>query len=484
MRSEEVHSVILGAGPAGLAAGYTLAKAGLSPVVLEKSKFAGGLMRSIKRGDFVVDIGRKELYNRLPKVDAFWEELLGSDYTPYPHRGGVLFDGQIIEISPTFRGFRRGMPWPMLAGCAWDLLFSRMRSSGHRARTLEEYFYQKRGRKLSQVISQGFQEKLAGVKWADVTLPESYEDGADASFFATMKALTTRLLAKKEVNTSVGIWRHPAKGTGQICEAMERGIVECGGRIFCEANVLEISTSEGAIHTITAEAGNETVAYKPQHVVSSIPSHLLLKLLLKERFEALDTNLKAPPSSKKTIVLVYLFLNEEPRFPHGWLNVTCSKTRIGRITNYTGINSAMVPAGKTCLCCEFYCQAGESLLEQDNKAFAQLALAECGKYGLVDPAKCFDDLVIRFPGADASQNRHNWMSNMRHGLLEELQRFRNLYYVSRTDLDIATLAGVEAAEAILSGDRTTFDRHLDPDHLGIQSTTKAFEFKNPAEQGI
>jgi len=76
------------------------------------------------------------------------------------------------------------------------------------------------------------------------------------------------------------------------------------------------------------------------------------------------------------------------------------------------------------------------------------------------------------------------MSNMRHGLLEELQRFRNLYYVSRTDLDIATLAGVEAAEAILSGDRTTFDRHIDPDHLSIQSTTKAFEFKNPAEQGI
>jgi len=484
MRTEEVHSVILGAGPAGLAAGYTLAKAGCAPVVFEKGKVSGGLMRSIKRGDFVVDIGRKELYNRLPKVDAFWEELLGSEYCPYPHRGGVLFDGHIIEISSSFRGFRRGMPWPMLMGCTWDLLSSQVLPSGSKPRNLEEYFYQKRGRRLSQVISQGFQEKLAGVKWADVSLPENYEDSEDSSMFNTIKALMTRALAKKEVNTSQGLWRHPAKGTGQICEALERGIVQRGGRVFFEANVLEMSSSGGVIDAIKAEVGTETVVFKPMYVISSIPSHFLLKLLLKEGFETLDGSLKAPPSSKKTIVLVYLFLDEDPRFPHGWLNVTCRKTRIGRITNYTGINSAMVPKGKTCLCCEFYCYAGDSLLELDNKAFAQLALEECAKYGLVDPTKCFDELVIRLPGADASQNRHNWMSNMRQGLLEELRRFKNLYYVSRTDLDIATLAGIEAAEAVLSGDRSTFDRHIDANELDIQSTKKTFEFRNPTEQGI
>ena len=137
MRIEEVHSVILGAGPAGLAAGYTLAKAGHPPAVIEKGKVSGGLMRSIKRGDFVVDIGRKELYNRLPKVDEFWEDLLGTDYGLYPHRGGVLFDGQIIEISSSFRGFRRGLAWTTLAGCAWDLVAGRIRSSGSKAHNLQ-----------------------------------------------------------------------------------------------------------------------------------------------------------------------------------------------------------------------------------------------------------------------------------------------------------------------------------------------------------
>jgi hypothetical protein len=144
----------------------------------------------------------------------------------------------------------------------------------------------------------------------------------------------------------------------------------------------------------------------------------------------------------------------------------------------------MGPAGKTCLCCEFYCQAGDELLALDDKGFTDLALKECQRYGLLDPKALADNLVIRLPGADASQNRHNWMTNLRTGLLDVLKPFRNLYFAARTDLDIATLAGIESAEAILSGDRTTFDRHVDPVNLEIRSVKKAFEFRNPAEQSV
>jgi hypothetical protein len=118
----------------------------------------------------------------------------------------------------------------------------------------------------------------------------------------------------------------------------------------------------------------------------------------------------------------------------------------------------------------------------DNNQFAELALSECSKFALIDRTKCFDNLVLRLPGADASQNRHNWLSKTRLSLLEEVKPFKNLYYVNRTDMDIATLAGIEAAEAILSGDRTDFDRHIDPTQIGIQSERKVFEFKNPASQ--
>ena len=98
--TDRVHTLILGAGPSGLAAGYMLAKAGFKPVVLEKDKVPGGLMRSIKHGKFIMDVGRKELYNRIAKVDALWSEILGSDYRDYPHRGGILYPAL---VRPTCR---------------------------------------------------------------------------------------------------------------------------------------------------------------------------------------------------------------------------------------------------------------------------------------------------------------------------------------------------------------------------------------------
>ena len=241
MKTEQVHTLILGAGTSGLAAGYMLVKAGIKPVILEKDAVPGGLFRSIHRGDFIVDIGRKELYNRIAKVDAFWSELLGNDYREYAHRGGILFNGHILDMSPAFRGFRRGMPMSMLLGCGLDFLWSRAKPGKPVPQNVEEYFYQRRGRQLTRIAAQGFQEKLNGKKWADIPLTNNYSNGEDASFFSTVKSLATRLVSRKEVNTYKGIWRHPAKGTGQICEKLAEEILKSGATIHYKAQVTEIS---------------------------------------------------------------------------------------------------------------------------------------------------------------------------------------------------------------------------------------------------
>jgi hypothetical protein len=231
--NEQLHTVILGAGPSGLAAGYMLAKAGLAPLVIERDKVPGGLMRSIHRGAFVVDVGRKELYNRVEKVDVLWTEILGRDYREYDHRGGILFDGHVIDMSPKFQGPRRGMPWPMLIACAWDLASAQLRgrNGNNGAVSLEQYFYSRRGRRLTQVFAQGFQEKLTGQRWRDVQVPPA-AGGPSEGLLGTVKQLANRLFSKTEVNTFKGLWRHPARGTGQICDALAQGIVDYGGRML------------------------------------------------------------------------------------------------------------------------------------------------------------------------------------------------------------------------------------------------------------
>jgi protoporphyrinogen oxidase len=478
MKTEQVHTLILGAGPSGLAAGYKLAKAGYAPVVLEKDKVSGGLMRSIRRGDFIVDIGRKELYNRIAKVDELWSEVLGDDYREYPHRGGLLYDRHIIDMSPAYQGIRRGMSWSMFVGCGLDFLWWRVRPGLPRPRNLEEYWYQQRGRQLTRIANQGFQEKLVGRKWVDVPLPDAVRANG-AGFVDTVKQAVTRALSKKEPNTYKGVWKHPARGTGQICEMLEQGIRTNGGRVLHEARVLGVETSDDAVRAVTTEVGGETIRFEVANLISSTPAEFM-KQLLWPAPQSAPTGPQPSSSRKRVVVLVYLFADEKPRFPQFWLQVTCPKLRVGRIANYAALKSDMVPAGKTALCCEYYCFGEDPLLQLDNEQMGALALTECAKAGLLDPQKCFDKMVLRFPGADASQNRHNWFSKERQKLFAELRQFRNLYSVNRTDLDIATLAGIDSAEAIISGDRSVFDRHFSPTELGIRSEKKAFEFRNPA----
>lgn len=479
MNAEATQTLILGAGPSGLAAGYTLAQAGIKPVILERDAVSGGLMRSIRRGEFIVDVGRKELYNRLARVDAFWSGLLGEDYRSYVHRGGLLFDGRIIDMSPAYQGVRRGMPWGMFIRCAFDFFRARAKPGTSKPRNLEEYWYQQRGRLLTQITNQGFQEKLHGKRWVDVPMPPGVAAGTGGSFATVLKQGLQRTFSKKENNTHKGIWRHPARGTGQICEALEKGILKVGGRIHYQARVLGMSAVQGKIVSVTAETPSGTVEFNPVNLISSAPAEFLERFLLPPCSGGEPAAGQASPRPQRVAVLVYLFIDAEPMFPHFWLQVTCQKTRIGRITNYAALNADMVPRGKTCLCCEFYCDDDDPLLKLDDKQFAGLALEDCSKSNLLDRGKCFDSLVLRLPGADASQNRHNWLNRHRQRLHAELRQFENLYAVNRTDLDISTLAGMEAAEAVLSGDRTQFDLHVDLTQLGIRSEPKPFEFRNP-----
>ena len=321
MRTEQVHTLILGAGPAGLAAGYTLAKAGLKPVILDRDKVPGGLMRSVHHRDFVVDVGRKELYNRLSKVDDLWTSVIGSDYRQYPHRGAFLYQGHILEMSRSYQGFRRGMTWSMFLGCAFGFLWSRMNALAPKPSNVEEYFYCTRGRLLTRVASQGFQEKLTGKRWAEMPLPENFSNGESASFLATVKAAATRAFSTREVNTFKGVWRHPAKGTGQICDALAKGINDSGGSFGYGAKILEVNPGDSKVDSVIAEIGSEKICYVPQNLLSSIPLEVLIPLLGR-KVPAAYTAARGAPAQRRTVVLVYLFLDRAPKFPHAWLQVT------------------------------------------------------------------------------------------------------------------------------------------------------------------
>jgi len=94
-------------------------------------------MRSIKYGGFIMDVGRKELYNQI-EGGWWWSEIFGRDCRDYPHQGGILYKACTIDMSPHFQEFRRGIAWTPFFSYAMDFLRAQLQSRPAKPRKVEE----------------------------------------------------------------------------------------------------------------------------------------------------------------------------------------------------------------------------------------------------------------------------------------------------------------------------------------------------------
>ena len=86
--------IIIGAGPAGLTAGYELVKDGnedYEVVILEESQDIGGISKTVKYKDNRMDIGGHRFFSKSDEIMKFWEELM-------PIQGEDSFDDKKLNM--------------------------------------------------------------------------------------------------------------------------------------------------------------------------------------------------------------------------------------------------------------------------------------------------------------------------------------------------------------------------------------------------
>ncbi|UVO49856.1 FAD-dependent oxidoreductase [Sphingomonas sp. SUN019] len=462
--TQRAHTLIIGAGPSGLAAAWRLAEAGLEPIVFERSPCSGGMMRSIRRGEFVVDLGRKELYSRIPEVDALWRTLLGDDYREYPHRVGSLYAGRIIEMSSSFRGVRRGMPIASFLSGGLDLGRAWLLAGFRKPRNYEEYWRQRAGANFARALAQGYWEKFRGQQWSDLPVPTLHADGQAArSYSFAAIADGVKLAAQGGASRQRG-WRHPARGSGQICEVLMDRLTGAGGEVHFDSEVVGIESDGRRITGIVVRTGAERVWIPAANLISSLQIEQLVALLG-------GATGNAPPPRQRTVVLAYLFLDEAPRFPHAWLEVNDTSLNCGRITNYAAFGGDMVPPGRTALCVEFFLDSDDLRLDRSDAEWIRLAIAECAGSALIDATHVSDTMLLRLDRCNAAASWREAQEDARSQMLEHIRPYANLYHVNRPGTDWAMFAGLMAAESVLSDDRRSFDRRADP--------TQSYSASNP-----
>src|SRR5437762_5491825 len=90
--------VIIGAGPAGLTAGYLLSKNDVDVLVLEADPvYVGGISRTVTYKGFHFDIGGRRFFSKSKAVEDLWTEILPNDMLLRPPSSRVFFGGEIYS---------------------------------------------------------------------------------------------------------------------------------------------------------------------------------------------------------------------------------------------------------------------------------------------------------------------------------------------------------------------------------------------------
>src|SRR3990170_651946 len=96
-RSSGETFAVLGGGPAGLTAGYVLARSERPVVVFEADEQVGGLARTVVRGGYRFDLGGHRFFTKSDEVQRLWQQVLGDELLVRERLSRIYWRGRFID---------------------------------------------------------------------------------------------------------------------------------------------------------------------------------------------------------------------------------------------------------------------------------------------------------------------------------------------------------------------------------------------------
>jgi protoporphyrinogen oxidase len=459
-REKSVDVAIIGAGPAGLTAGYLLTKAGLSVAIIEKdAHYVGGISRTVEHEGYRFDIGGHRFFSKSKQVVDLWNEILPDDFIERPRMSRIYYEGKFYSYP--LRAFEALWNLGIVRSTLCMMSFAKAQVFPNKQiKSFEDWTVNAFGWKLYSIFFKTYTEKVWGMPCDEMSADWAAQRIKGLSLWGAVTDGLKRSLGLNKVpndgmatKTLLESFRYPRLGPGMMWDAARDKIRATGKGEVLMGHALKQLASDGQggwRMTATHEGGEAVI--RARHAISSAP----LRQLAASLHPLPATSINAQALRYRDFLTVALKIRAEDLFPDNWIYIHDSKVKVGRIQNFRSWSPEMVPeAGVACVGLEYFCFEGDGLWSLADADLIDLATRELSQLGLVSAEQVIGGAVVRqekaYPVYDGDYARHV------AALREELESTHpTLHLVGRNGMhrynnqDHAMMTAMLTAENILA----------------------------------
>ncbi|WP_018637675.1 NAD(P)/FAD-dependent oxidoreductase [Parafrankia elaeagni] len=393
------HTVVIGAGPAGLTAAYQLAARGAPVTVFEADDVVGGISRTVVRDGWRFDIGGHRFFTKVSAVEALWNEILPEDdFLLRPRMSRIYYQGRLYDYPLRALNALRNLGPREAALAIGSYLYARARPPKDPDANYESWLVARFGWRLYRTFFRTYTEKLWGIPVSEMPADWAAQRVKNLSLSSAIVNAVLPKRNQKEITSLIEEFRYPKYGPGMMWEEAARKAEKMGAGVVLNSAVTAVHRADGravAVSVTSASGGRDRVP--ADQVISSMPMSALL------------TCMDPPPPAEvleaandlryRDYLTVALVVPQEFGFPDNWIYIHDPGVRVGRIQNYGSWSPYLVKRGRTCLGLEFFVFEGDEMWTMPDQDLIALGTAELETLGLVRPGAVEAGYVVRVPKA-------------------------------------------------------------------------------------
>lgn len=460
----DVDVAIIGAGPAGLTAGYLLTKQGKTVAIIEKDEtYVGGISRTVEHEGYRFDIGGHRFFSKSQQVVDLWNEILPDDFIQRPRMSRIYYEGKFYSYP--LRAFEALWNLGIIRSTICMVSYLKYKLFPIKdVKSFEDWTTNQFGKKLYSIFFKTYTEKVWGMPCDEMSADWAAQRIKGLSLWSAVTDGLKRSLGlnKKpndgmETKTLLETFRYPRLGPGMMWDAARDKIAATGkGQVLMGHELGQLAADgQGGWSMMASTKEGGKVQVRANHAISSAPMRELSK-----RIHPLpQSSLEASNLRYRDFLTVALMVKSEDLFPDNWIYIHDDRVQVGRVQNFRSWSPEMVPDDDmACVGLEYFCFEGDGLWSSSDEDLIAQATREMEILGLCDPKMVVSGAVVRQEKAYPVYD-DDYEANVQSMRAELEEKHPSLHLVGRNGMhrynnqDHAMMTAMLTVENIVAGQR-------------------------------